>query len=169
MTDEDYMRLAIKEAKKSEKAGGDPIAAIIVKDEKVVASGWSFCDPEMNPTSHAEINCIKHACSKLKTLDLEDCTMYCTLEPCSLCLGGIAWGHVSRVIFGSYNKDIMPENPNELYRYSAIKRAHAIHALPEGGHANIRGGVLRKECAHLLSDYKNWHKVKHIVRRFLSQ
>ncbi len=164
--DNHYMKMAIKEAKRSEKAGGDPIGAVIIKDGKVVATGWSVGVVESDPTSHAEVNCIRHASKKLKGLNLNDCTMYCTLEPCSMCLGAITWGEVSEVVFGAYNKDVMPENPNEIYRYSAVKRAHMLHPI-HGGHVNVRGGVMRRECKALLEDYVGWNRVRHIIKNVI--
>ncbi|MBI5358257.1 pyridoxamine 5'-phosphate oxidase family protein [Candidatus Amesbacteria bacterium] len=120
MIDQDFMKLAIEEARNSLAAGGAPIGAIMVKDGEVIAKGWSMVWPEKDPTSHAETNCIKFAYKKLHPKNLSDCTMYSTLESCSMCLGCGSWAGLFKVVFGAYSKDI-PPNPYELSGYTNEK------------------------------------------------
>lgn len=157
-TDEKYMRLAIKEAKKSEKEGGAPIGAVLVKDGKVIAKGWSLVWPKKDPSAHGETECIRNACQKLKTLDLSGYTLYSTLESCSMCLGCASWVSLSRIVFGAYKEDI-GENPYEMVDYHAKEHAKKLTPI-SGNKMEVVGGVLREECKKLMSKIKNWSPVE---------
>ena len=152
--DEKCIKLAIVEAKKSVEAGGAPIGAVLVKDEEVIATGWSLVWPKKDPSAHAETECLRNACQKLDSLDLSGCTLYSTLESCSMCLGCAGWSNLSRIVFGAYKEDV-PPNPYEISDYHAESHAKLI----QPGHGNpleILGGVLRNECAQLMKNIENW-------------
>lgn len=149
MNDEQFMKMAIAEAHKSQEAGGAPIGAILVKDSKVVATGQSLVWPLKDPSAHGETQCLRNACQKLQTLDLNGYTLYSTLESCSMCLGCAGWCKLSRIVFGSFQEDVQP-NPYELEDYHAIEHAKRIQGL------EVVGGVLRDECKELMSNIKNW-------------
>lgn len=154
MTDEDFMKLAIEEAQNAEKHGALPIGAVIVKNGKVIATGYSATWPKKDPAAHGETEAIRATCKLLDTLDLSDCTMYGTLEPCTACLGTAAWASLPRAVFGCYATDV-PENPYEYENYSAVEHAKHLQ-LYEGGKLEVVGGVLRVECIQLMKDVKNW-------------
>ena len=86
------MLLALKEADKSAALDEVPVGAIIVKDNKVIARGHNLREKSKDPTSHAEIVAIRKACKKLNSWRLEDCTMYVTIEPCSMCFKRVCAG-----------------------------------------------------------------------------
>ena len=153
MTHTDFMKLAIKEARKSESVGGAPIGAILVKNGKVISTGQSLVWPEKDPTAHGECNCIKTACKELQSLDLKDFTLYSTLESCSMCLGCAGWTGLTKIVFGAFLEDIQP-NPYELSDYHAIDHAKRIKGL------EVVGGVLREECKDLMKNIKNWAPVE---------
>lgn len=157
MDDEHYMKLAIAQALQSQAAGGAPIGAVMVKEDKVIATGQSLVGPKMDPSAHGETECIRAACKALSTLDLSDCTLYTTLESCSMCLGCAAWAGVSRIVFGAYQEDVAG-NAYELKDYSAEPHAQRLRT-PTGGKVEVTGGVLRDECKALMANYKNWMPV----------
>ena len=157
MTDEKYIELAIVEAQNSVKAGGAPIGAIMVKDNIVIARGWSLVWPEKDPSSHGETNCIRAACKKLNSIDLTGCTLYSTLESCSMCLGCAAWAGLSKIVFGAFKEDISP-NPYEMSNYHAIEHAKNL-VLSNGAKMEVIGGVLKNECAQLMKNIVNWTPV----------
>jgi tRNA(Arg) A34 adenosine deaminase TadA len=66
MTDTEFIKLAIAEAKKSEQESGAPIGAVLVKNGEVIATGWSLVWPKKDPSAHAETECIRNACQKLQ-------------------------------------------------------------------------------------------------------
>lgn len=158
MSDENFIKLAIEEAKKSEKAGGTPIGAVLIKDNKVVATGWGLVWPKKDPSAHGETECLRNACQKLQTLDLSGCTLYSTIESCSMCLACASWAGVSRIVFGAYKEDVQP-NPYEIANYHA--EAHAKKLTPfGGGKIEVIGGVLREECKELMRNIRNWSPVR---------
>jgi|SRR5579859_6701336 len=149
MTDEQYMTLAIQEAKKAEAKGWTPLGVVIVKNDKVVVAGTSHVGEKLDPTAHGESWCMKKACQKLKTLDLSGCTLYSTLESCSMCLGCAGWTGVSRIVFGAYKEDA-PNNSYEIADYHAEEYANHFENL------EVKGSVLRDECKSLMKNVKNW-------------
>jgi len=153
MNDEFFVRLAIDEAKKSQQAGGTPIGAVLVKNGEIVATGQSLVWPLKDPSAHGETQCMRNACQKLQSLDLSGCTLYSTLESCSMCLSCAGWCGLSRIVFGAYMEDIQP-NPYELDDYHAIEHAKRIRGL------EVVGGVLRDECKELMKNIRNWKAIK---------
>jgi len=156
--DEKYMRMAIEEAKKTVQAGGVPIGAVMVKDGQVIATGQSLVWPKKDPSAHGETECMKTACQKLQSLDLSGCTLYSTLESCSMCLGCAGWSSLSEIVFGAYQEDV-PDNPYELAGYHAEE--HAKRLKPASGQkVLVRGGVLRSECKELMRNIKQWSPIE---------
>lgn len=100
----DFMREAIKEAKKSLKEDEVPIGAVIVVEDKIIARGHNCREKSQNAIKHAEIIAIEKACKKLKSWRLENATIYVTLEPCPMCAGAIANARISRLVFGTQEK-----------------------------------------------------------------
>lgn len=87
--DEHYMNLAIEEAKKAAAIGEVPIGAVIVHNDKVIATGYNLRETTLNATTHAELLAIQEACKTLNNWRLEETTLYVTLEPCPMCAGAI--------------------------------------------------------------------------------
>ncbi|MBP9781045.1 nucleoside deaminase [Candidatus Woesebacteria bacterium] len=152
--DEKFIRLAIEEANKSVAANGAPIGAVLVKNGEVIATGWSLVWPKKDPSAHAETECMKAACQKLQSLDLSGCTLYSTLESCSMCLGCAGWTGLSRIVFGAFKEDVL-DNPYELGNYHAVEHAKNLKPIG-GGKIEVVGGVLREECKALMAKIKNW-------------
>ncbi len=150
------MRLAIKAAQDAERDGALAIAAVIVKEGKVVATGVSTTWVAKDPSGHGETNCIRNACKELDTTDLADCGLYGTLEPCGMCVSCAAWANLPTLYFGAYREDV-PGNEYEIKNWSAEEAAGKIR-LANGNSMQVRGGILREECALLLKDYKNWSR-----------
>lgn len=160
MNDEDFMRQAIVAAKEAEAAGGLAIGAVLVKDGQVVARGLSTPWVVRDPSNHSEIDCIRSYAKQSDEMDMQGCTLYGTLEPCSMCFGAALWAGVDRVVFGAYAVDV-PDNPFELTGYSVeeVAKRSLKFADPARGPVAVTGGVLRAECSALLDNYKNWMRV----------
>ena len=94
----DWMRVAIVDASKATR----PFGAIIVKDDKLISRG---VPDESDPTGHAEMVAIRSACRVLGTRKLQDCVMYCTCEPCPMCLAAIFQVKLSGLYFAASRKD----------------------------------------------------------------
>lgn len=100
-TDEKFMAKAMEEAKKAGFLGEIPIGAVIVKDEKIIATAHNLRETEQLSTAHAEILAIQKACNAIGSWRLEDCTLYVTLEPCPMCAGAIVQARIKRLVYGA--------------------------------------------------------------------
>lgn len=100
----DFMKEALKEAKKSFDEGEVPIGAVIVVDGKIISRGRNKREKTQNATAHAEIIAIEKACKKLNSWRLENATIYVTLEPCPMCAGAIANARIDKLVYGAEEK-----------------------------------------------------------------
>ncbi|MFO1420895.1 MAG: AMP-binding protein, partial [Candidatus Competibacteraceae bacterium] len=98
---ERFMRLAIDQAKEAIRQGHPPYAACIVKDDAVIACVHNVILEHVDPTAHAEIEVIRHACQTLGTIDLSDCIIYSTCEPCSMCLTACVWANIATIVYSA--------------------------------------------------------------------
>ncbi len=140
--DEYFMREAIKRAEKAEKLNEVPIGAVIVKDGKVIASGYNRREAKQNSLLHAEITAINRACKKTGSWRLCGCTLYVTLEPCSMCAGAVINSRIDRVVFGAYD-----------VRFGAMGSVCELHKMPFNHFPEVSGGVLKEECVLLLKNF----------------
>ena len=101
---EEAIRLAVENVKKG--AGG-PFGAVVVKDGKVVAASANTVTPDNDPTAHAEVNAIRQACRRLGSFQLAGCEIYCSCEPCPMCLGAIYWARPDKVYYACTKTDAM--------------------------------------------------------------
>jgi guanine deaminase len=148
MVDSEYMRLAIRTAQESIAAAQSPFGAVIVKDGEVVAATHNTVWRDLDPTAHAEVNCIRRAASALKTIFLHGCTMYSTTEPCPMCLSAIHWSRIERVIYGASIADAAAAGFCELHV--------SAKTLVEMGKSTLRveSGLLSAECAALFEQWR---------------
>ena len=96
---EKYMSLALKEAKKASMNGDIPVGCVIIKNDKVIAKSYNKKEKHNNAIKHAEIDAISKACRKLKTWHLDDCILYTTMEPCTMCTGAIIQSRIKKIYF----------------------------------------------------------------------
>nr|MBQ0091290.1 nucleoside deaminase [Candidatus Enterousia merdequi] len=95
------MNQAFLLAKKAELHGDVPIGAVIVQNEKIIARGENRVQKSKNPTLHAEIVAINKACRKTNSKFLDDCDLYVTLEPCSMCATAISFARIRNIYFAA--------------------------------------------------------------------
>ena len=103
MNKKEYMREALLQARIAYKKDEVPIGCVIVRNGKIVAKAYNQKEKKKDPTSHAEIECIRKACKKLNKKYLEDSEMYVTLEPCLMCLGAIKEARIKKIYIGAYD------------------------------------------------------------------
>src|SRR6478735_8631279 len=115
MTEEDYMRVAIRKAQDGIAIGQSPFGSVIVQNDQVVAATHNTVWRDTDPTAHAEVNCLRAAARSLATIDLRGCTLYSTCEPCPMCLSAIHWAKVDRVVFGATIADAAGAGFAELF------------------------------------------------------
>lgn len=140
MTDEYYMMLALKEAKKAFEEGEVPVGAIIVLHEKVIAHGQNMVEKLNDPTAHAEMIALTSAFNLVGSKYLPEATLYITLEPCLMCAGAIYWSRIGKVVYGA---------DDEKNGYKRITAANwPFHPKTE-----LIRGVLQADCARLMKDF----------------
>ena len=142
MTQEYFMRLALKQAQVSCKNDEVPIGAVVVKNGKVIARAHNTRNASRNAVEHAELVAIQRACAKLNDWRLTGCDLYVTLEPCVMCLGACYNARISNVYFGAY--DLSGKGCVQLSEMIGHTLNHEL---------NICGGVLEKECSEILTEY----------------
>ena len=103
---DDYMHIALEEAKKAYLKGEVPVGAVIVKDNVVIAKAHNLRENNKSIISHAEILAIEEACGILGDWRLSGASMYVTMEPCSMCASAIGQSRISKLYIGTFNKDM---------------------------------------------------------------
>ena len=139
------MELAIKEAKKAALRDEIPIGAIIKEDSgKVIAKESNKIIELCDPTAQAEINAIRIACTVREDLYLSDCTMYVTLEPCSMCLGAIINSRLKKLVYG------LPSP-----KYGAFSSNHSTLKNTEGliKNTEVYGGFYQSEISLIMREF----------------
>jgi tRNA(adenine34) deaminase len=101
MNDYDYMRLAIAEGDKALAAGDVPIGAIAVYKGEIIGRGYNRREADHDPTAHAEILAIREAAVHLGHWRLDGVTLYCTLEPCTMCAGAMVLARLPRLVYAA--------------------------------------------------------------------
>ncbi|AEB77183.1 nucleoside deaminase [Clostridium botulinum] len=101
--EEEFMKLALKEAEIAKNKEEVPVGAVIVKNGKVIASAHNLRETLKDPTAHAEILAIKKACGILGNWRLSECEMYVTLEPCPMCTGAIIQSRIKKIYIGTFD------------------------------------------------------------------
>lgn len=106
MYNPEFMKIAADEAEFNiTSQEGGPFGSVIVKDDKIIASGHNQVLKGNDPTAHGEIVAIRNACKKLGTYDLNGCTLYTNAYPCPMCLSAIIWANIKTVYYGNSAKD----------------------------------------------------------------
>jgi tRNA(Arg) A34 adenosine deaminase TadA len=137
--EEKFLRQAIELAKESIKNGGGPFGAVIVKDGGIIASASNSVTKDLDPTAHAEVNCIRQACRKLGVFNLEGCEIYSSCEPCPMCLSAIYWAHIDKIYYAATKADAAYGGFDDdfIYREIALSKEQrgipAINSLREEG------------------------------------
>lgn len=147
---EKYMKEAIKQAKKAYKLLEVPIGCVIVHEDEIIAKGYNRRNTDKTALGHAEMTVIKKACKKLGDWRLEECTMYVTLEPCSMCAGAIVQARIPRVVVGSMNA-------------KAGCAGSVVNLLNESGfnhQVEFVRGVREEECTCMLQEFFRELRVK---------
>lgn len=108
--EERYMQLAIEAAKTSAANGDYGHGAVIVKDGVVISTGFETLKSANDPVNgHAEIDAIRKACSALNQPYLTNCVMYCTAEPCPMCMSAIIWAKMEAAAYAITRDDMIAE------------------------------------------------------------
>ena len=143
MTDEIFMREALKQAQIAAEKGEVPVGAIIVHQNRTIARAYNQVELLKDPTAHAEMIAITQAASALGAKWLLECTLYVTLEPCSMCAGALVLARVKRLCFGASD----PKTGACGSVFNITQSSFLNHSI------EVQGGILKDDCAHLISDF----------------
>lgn len=132
------MRKALQEAEAACQKGEIPIGAVVVCKGRIISRAHNLTETLHDVTAHAEMQAITAAADLLGGKYLTDCTLYVTVEPCTMCAGAIGWAQVPRIVYGASDE-------KRGYRHYA---PHAMHPR-----ADIVGGILENECRELMQKF----------------
>ena len=137
-TDEKYMRQALAEAQQAFSEGEIPIGAVIVCRDRIIARAHNLTETLNDVTAHAEMQAITSAANELGGKYLTDCTLYVTVEPCTMCAGALGWSQIPRIVYGCSDE----------------KRGYSCYA-PQALHprCTVTVGVLEEECRTLMQQF----------------
>ncbi|MBB4825112.1 guanine deaminase [Sporosarcina luteola] len=151
MAHEQWLSLTIEMAVDNVKSGGGPFAAIVVRDGNIIGKGTNQIHVLHDPSAHAELLAIREACATLQTIDLSDCILYASGEPCPMCLGAAYWSSVGQIYYACGKQDALEETgfPNPLDRYFTDQKLPGDHRLVP---------FIQVTCQHALAPFYEWQK-----------
>jgi tRNA(adenine34) deaminase len=154
--DEIFMTEAIRQAKMAAEKDEVPVGAVIVHDRKIIAKAHNQIEALKDPTAHAEMIAITQATNCLHRKWLQECTLYVTIEPCSMCSGALVLARIARVCYGS-------DDPKTGACGSVVNIAQNKKL---NHYIDVQGGILAGECAALLSEFfQKKRKVKNVLEQ----
>jgi tRNA(adenine34) deaminase len=143
MTDEDYMREALRLAREGAACEEAPVGAVVAMGGEIVGRGSNAPISRVDPTAHAEILAIREAAARIGNYRLNGATLYCTLEPCAMCAGALVNARVARLVFGA--RDL---------RFGGVRSKFRLADSDLLNHSvEIAEGVLGAECVELLQEF----------------
>lgn len=140
MTDEYFMKMALKEAERAFDEDEVPVGAVVVINNKIIARGYNMVEKLKDPTAHAEMIALTAAFNSIGSKYLPDATLYVTVEPCLMCAGALHWSKVGKIVWGATD----------------TKNGHHIHTddrNPFHPKTQVLTGLLSDEAAALMKAF----------------
>jgi tRNA(adenine34) deaminase len=134
LSDEHFMKEALKEANKAFKRDEIPVGVVIVSKQRIIARAHNMTETLNDVTAHAEMQAITSAADFIGGKYLKGCTVYVSLEPCVMCAGALFWSQCDRVVFGAHDE----------------KRGFSTAGKLLHPKTKVKGGVMENDCADLL-------------------
>jgi len=159
MTDEYFMKQALKEAQIAYEEGEVPVGAVVVIDGKLVARGHNMTEKLNDPTAHAEMIALTSAFSHIGAKYLPEATLYVTVEPCLMCAGALYWSKVKRIVWGADDEKNGHKRITGDYSSSPLSSSRregtkfGEGAFPFHQKAEVTTGVLKEDCAKLMKKF----------------
>ena len=148
--DEFFMRHALACAQQAYDAGEVPVGAVVVHQNRVIASGYNHPIGLNDPTAHAEVQALRAAAQILQNYRMPECELYVTLEPCLMCTGAMFHARLARVVFGaSDDKTGVAGSVMNVYTHEQLNH-----------HATVVGGVLEEEAREVLQRFFRERRAK---------
>lgn len=137
-----FMDIAIEEANIALKENEVPVGAVIVLGNVVIARAHNEVEQLKDPTAHAEILAIRRACKKLNSCYLDECKIFVTLEPCSMCLKAIFLSKIKKIYFGAYSF-----NTGAIFHKENMVQCKGNYDM------KVVGGFKETSCSDLLKNF----------------
>ena len=140
MTDEYFMKMALKEAERAFEEDEVPVGAVVVINNKIISRGYNMVEKLKDPTAHAEIIALTSAFNSIGSKYLPDATLYVTVEPCLMCAGALHWSKVGKIVWGATD----------------VKNGHHIYTddrNPFHPKTQVLTGLLAEEAAALMKTF----------------
>ena len=138
-----FMEEALRLARLAAEAGEVPVGAVIVKDGEIIGRGFNSTETDKDPTCHAEIKAIRQAAAALGGWRLSGCSMYVTLEPCSMCAGAIVLARLDALYIGTPDpKSGACVSLSQITTDSRLNHRVELHV-----------GILQEECSAVMKDF----------------
>lgn len=135
---EQYMRMALAEARAAASQGEVPIGAVVVAGGRVIARAHNLTETLGDVTAHAEMQALTAAASALGGKYLDRCTLYVTVEPCPMCAAALRWAQLGTLVYGA---------PDPKRGYSTLS-PQLLHPK-----TIVLPGILSTECSELVSSF----------------
>lgn len=137
-SDDYFMREALKEAQYAYEKDEVPVGAVIVANQRIIARAHNLTELLNDVTAHAEMQAITASANYLGGKYLDECTLYVTLEPCTMCAGALNWAQIKKVVYGASDE-----------KRGALKhKINLLHPKTE-----VVGGILQEECSQILKAF----------------
>ena len=149
-TDEQFMRMAIEQAKIAEENGDVPIGAVIVYKNRIIAKAYNQRQQLNDPTAHAEIIALTQAAAFVESWRLNGCTIYVTLEPCPMCAGALVLARIDKLVYGCDD----PKTGAVKSLYNIVQDKRLNHRL------EVTSGVLAEDCSKILQDFFQYRRIE---------
>ncbi len=143
MHDQEFMRIALEEAREAFRKDEVPVGAVLVHEGKIVARAHNSPITLSDPSAHAEMLVLRQAAEAVGNYRLTGAELYVTLEPCVMCAGAILQARIARVIFGARD----PKSGAVSSLYEILADARFNHQV------TVTEGILKEECGEIISRF----------------
>lgn len=133
---------ALAQAKASQASGEVPVGAVVWRDGAILSRAHNETESSQNPTAHAECLAIQRACALVSNWRLNDCALFVTLEPCTMCIGAIQLARIPLLVFGAYDP-----------RMGAVGSLYDATLVNTDKQLRVVSGVREDECKEILTNF----------------
>lgn len=141
--DRQFMQQALDQAKLAAAAGEVPVGAVLVRDGKIISTGFNQPISNSDPSAHAEMMALRAAAQADSNYRLPGTTLYVTLEPCTMCAGAMLHARVGRVVFGAAD----PKTGAAGSVLNVFLEKQINHQT------QVDGGIMSEECGQVLRNF----------------
>ncbi len=138
LSDDHFMKAALQEAQKAADLGEVPVGAVVVCKNQIIARAHNQTEMLNDVTAHAEILAVTSAANYLGGKYLDECTLYITLEPCTMCGGALYWAQLGKLVFGA----------SDDKRGYKVHKERVLHPR-----TTVIHGIMENECSALLKEF----------------